>query len=148
MTQDQTLMVAFRVVLIAGVVSVTLWAAVYTYLAKWWANPIGRTVVDFAIRVSIAMIPSILSLFFQFSRLTSQVAGWIDVALFGLVALGILRRIPLWVKLHMDKDGRRPYAGILPFLAEVWRRHGRPVWKDWQDPAAEENASPPENRAT
>jgi hypothetical protein len=49
--------------------------------------------------------------------------------MFALIAVGMLQRIPLWVRLHLDKHGNQSYPGMLPFLAEVLRRRGRPVWK-------------------
>lgn len=131
MTQDQWAILAFRVVLIVIPVAVAMWVAVYTYLSKWWKNPIGKTVVRFAVVVALAIVPSVLSLFFNFNRTTSRVAAWIDVVLFSQVAWSVLRRIPLWVRLHMDKTGNPVYTGMLPFLAQVIRRRGRPVWTDW-----------------
>lgn len=151
MTQDQAIILAFKAVLVSIPVAVALWVAVYSYLSEWWKNPIGKTVVRFALVVALAIVPSLLSLFWGFNRTTSRVAAWIDVVLFGQVAWSVLRRIPLWVRLHMDKTGRPVYNGILPFLAEVGRRRGRPIWKDWPaengtapaaDPAGEEAGRP------
>lgn len=145
MSQDQAIILALKIVLIAGMVSVALFVAVYGYLADWRRNPIGRTVVWLDILLALALAPSTLSLFFHFNRLTSHVAAWTDIGIFALIAAGMLQRIPLWVKLHTDKAEHQSYAGMMPFLAQVIRRRGRPVWKDW--PAAEaaetETAVPP-----
>jgi hypothetical protein len=138
-TQDQVIVLALKVVLLAGIVTVALWVAVYTYLANWRADPVGHTVVRFAILVAAALTPSTLSLFFQFNRATSRAAAWIDVVLFGWIAAEMLYRIPLWVRLRVNEDGERSYAGLLPFLAEVAWRRGRPVWMDRpEDGAADE----------
>lgn len=130
MTQDALILLAFKVALLAGVVTVALWVAVYSYLANWRADPVGHTVVRFAILVAAALTPSTLSLFLHFNRATSRVAAWVDIALFGWIAVEMLYRIPLWVRLHVNRDGGRSYAGMRSFLAEVIRRHGRPVWLD------------------
>lgn len=135
MSQDQVVLLMFKVMLVADVTAVALFVAVYSYLSPWRRNPIGRTLVYLDILLAAAVTPSLLSLFFHFSRLTSHVAAWIDVGLFALIALALLARIPLWVRLHMDKSGQHSYTGMLPFIAQVIRRRGRPVWKD--APAAE-----------
>jgi hypothetical protein len=129
-TQDQVIILALKVVLVAGIVAVALFVAVYSYLAPWRNDPVGRTVVQVEILVALALVPTTLSLFLEFSRFTSHVAAWCDITIFGLIAIGVLQRIPLWVRLHLDREGHRSYAGMLPFLAEVIKRRGRPVWKD------------------
>lgn len=139
MTQDALILLALKVVLIAGMVSVVLFTAVYSYLARWQANPIGRTVVWLDILLALALVPTTLSLFFHYSRLTSHVAAWTDIAIFAAIAVGMLMRIPLFVKLHMDKGGHQTYSGMLPFLGDVIRRRGRPVWKDWEAGEAEDS---------
>lgn len=130
MSQDQAVLLLFKVMLIADVTAVVLFVAVYSYLSPWRRNPIGKTLVYLDILLALAVTPSLLSLFFHFSRLTSHVAAWVDVGLFALIALALLARIPLWVRLHMDKEGHQSYTGMLPFIAQVVRRRGRPVWKD------------------
>ena len=135
MTQDQLILLGFKVTLIAGEVATWLWIGVYTYLANWWRqNPIGATVVRFAIYIGVLYIPSILSLFFHLNRTTSLVAGWFDVAVFAVVAVELFRRVPLWIRLHLRRDGQQSYSAIGAFISEVIRRRGRPVWKD-QEPS-------------
>lgn len=150
MSQEQALMLCLKVVLISGETASLLWVAVYSYLARWWArgNPVGGTVVRLALYLAALLVPSILSLFLHLNRNTSLAAGWFDVTVFAVVAVELFRRVPLWVKLHMDKDGRQSYAGLLPFAAQVIRRHGRPVWKDEtpQEPETGETLSPPRGR--
>lgn len=130
MSQDQILILGFKITLIAGEAAALLWVAVYTYLANWRANPIGATVTRFALYLAALYVPSILSLYFRFNRQTSRAAGWFDMAVFAVIAVELFRRIPLWVRLHMDKSGHQSYAGMLPFVRQVIRRRGRPVWKD------------------
>lgn len=45
MSQDQLIILLLKIGLIAGLVSIALWACVYTRLARWWQNPVGRTLV-------------------------------------------------------------------------------------------------------
>lgn len=51
------------------------------------------------------MLPSTLSLFFKFNRLTSHIAAWIDISLFGLIAVVMTWRCITWVKIHRKGDG-------------------------------------------
>lgn len=104
MTQEQLITELFKIDLIADLTAVVLFTAVYTVLAPWWRNPVGRTLVVLDILLGLAVIPSLLSLFFQFSRLTSYLAAWFDTGIFALIALALLQRIPLWIRLHRSNQ--------------------------------------------
>lgn len=104
MNQDQLIILLFKVVLISGAASVTLFIAVYWRLAPWWRNEIGRTIVVKDFLLIACLMPSILSLFFHFSRLTSYVAAWTDVALFGLLTPVMLWRVRVWHRVHKNKE--------------------------------------------
>lgn len=106
MTQDQLISLLYRIVLIAGELSVVGFVVVYTVLAPWWRNPLGRTIVQLDLLIGSAMLISILSLFFNFNRLTSRVAGWLDLAVFTMITLTLSARIPLFIRTH-----RRRVAG-------------------------------------
>lgn len=106
MTQEQLIIAFFKGDLIADLAAVILFVVVYTLLAPWWRNPVGRTLVLMDILVGVAVLPTVLSLFWQFSRLTSLVAAWCDVGTFAAIAMVVLLRIPLWIRLHRKKkDG-------------------------------------------
>jgi hypothetical protein len=105
MTQDQLIMLLYKIVLIAGEVSVFGFVAVYSALAPWWRNPLGRTIVQLDLLIGAAMMLSILSLFFNFNRLTSHIAAWFDMGIFLLITLTLLARIPLFIKMHRRKKG-------------------------------------------
>lgn len=128
MTQDQVIILAFKVVLLAGEAATILWIGVYTYLARWWKNPLGVTVVRLAALVALVLIPSILSLFFRFSRTTSRLAAWIDVVIFAVITVELLHRTPMWIRLHLHADGTRSYPALRTFAAQVWARRFRPLW--------------------
>lgn len=109
MTQEQLIITCFKVDLIADLVAVLLFTVIYSALAPWWRNPIGRTLVMMDILIGLAVLPTVLSLFWRFNRLTSLLAAWADVGIFAAIALVILIRIPLWIRLHkhgQPGDGR------------------------------------------
>ena len=102
MTQAAWLTLALKAGLVCGFASLTGWVALYSVLAPWWRNPVGRTLVA----KTALFIPTALSLFFNLSRTDSLVAGWADAALIGLVTPVMLWRSAVWVRLH--RAGRLP----------------------------------------
>ena len=109
MTQAQWLILALKVALISGFVSLVAWVVLYSFLAAWIRNPIGRTLVAKTALIAGLFIPSMLSLFFHLSSHDSYIAGWVDVALIGLVTPVMLWRSAVWWRLH--KAGRLPQDG-------------------------------------
>jgi hypothetical protein len=93
----------FQLVIIADIVSITAFVLIYSKLAPWWRNPIGRTIVIKDILLTLVLIPSALSLFLHFSRLTSEVASWLDIVLLGSITPVMLWRIRIWFKIHGNK---------------------------------------------
>lgn len=108
MSQDQAIILLLKVVLVCGAVSVALFVAEYTWRAAWWKNPIGWALVVKDILLILCLLPSILSLFLQFNRLTSHIAAWIDVGLFGLMTPVMLWRIAVFERVHRDKKAAGP----------------------------------------
>jgi hypothetical protein len=106
MTQASWLILALKVALISGFVSLAGWIALYSALADWWKIPVGRTLVAKTALIAGLFVPSILSLFFHLSARDSYIAGWVDVALIGLVTPVMLWRSLVWWRLH--KAGRLP----------------------------------------
>jgi hypothetical protein len=96
--------------LIADIVGITLFVADYSRLAPWWKNPIGRTIVlkDLLLLGVISQV--VLSVFFHFSRLTSQVASWIQVGELIGMALAMLWRIWVFERIHRNRP-RDPGSG-------------------------------------
>jgi hypothetical protein len=105
LTQDQWIVVCLKIVLISGFLSLIAWVAIYSMLADWVHNSIGRTLVAKTLLIAGLFVPTILSLFFRFSRFTSHVAGWIDVTLIGLVTPVMLWRTIVW--LRISRSSRR-----------------------------------------
>lgn len=106
MSQDSWIILLLKVVLVCGAVSVALFVAEYTWRTRWgcFRNDIGRTLVWKDILLIACLLPSILSLFFQFTRLTSHVAAWVDVGLFGLLTPAMWWRIAVFERVHKQKD--------------------------------------------
>ena len=102
MSQDQAILLAFKVAEIAAVVTIIAFTACYSFWAKWWSNPIGRTVVYEGMAIVLVLVPSILSIFLQFNRLTSHIAAWFDVGSFSLVPAIMIWRIFVFGKIHRD----------------------------------------------
>lgn len=107
-----------KVALISGFVSLIAWVAVYTRLTggSAWRNPVGLTLILKSLLIAVLFVPTGLSLFFRFNRLTSEVAGWIDVALIGLVTPVMAWRTIVWLRIdhagnsHDRQHGGRPDA--------------------------------------
>lgn len=100
MTQTQVIVLLLKIGLISGFASIALWVAVYTGLARWWKNPLGRTLVIEAGLIAGLFVPQIMSLFFNLNRLDSRIAAWADVALIGLVTPVMLWRTVVWLRMQ------------------------------------------------
>ena len=102
MTQDGTILLAFKVVEVASVVTITAFVGCYTWWTKGkcWTNPVGQTIVLKDIALILVLIPSLLSIFIDFNRLTSHIAAWFDVASFAMVPVIMVWRIVAWRKIH------------------------------------------------
>lgn len=107
MTQDQWIVLAFKVVEVASVITISAFIVCYSRWAAWLRNPIGRTIVLKDIALILVLIPSILSIFFSFNRLTSHIAAWFDVGSFALVPVIMCWRIAVFRRIRKDGPGRR-----------------------------------------
>lgn len=102
----QWMILCLKITLVCGFVSLVGWVVLYTFLASWWRNAVGRTLVAKTALVAGLFVAPILSIFF---RLNPYIAGWVDVALVGLVTPVMLWRSAVWWQLH--KTGRLPRDG-------------------------------------
>lgn len=109
MSQDQWIILCLKIALICGFISLVAWVIIYSRLARWWKNAIGLTLVAKTLLIAALFVPTTMSLFFHFSRLTSHIAGWVDVALIGLVTPVMIWRTVVWVKeSRKDNEEVRP----------------------------------------
>jgi hypothetical protein len=101
-TSPALLILLTKIALIADMIAITGFVADYSRLARWWKNPIGRTIVlkDLFLLGVISLI--VLSVFFHFSRLTSEVASWIQISLLGGMALAMAWRILVFERIHRN----------------------------------------------
>ena len=104
MTQVQWMLLLLRIALVADAVTIFAFGVDYTRLARWYKDPIGRTIMIQEILLLIIMVPTALSLFFQFSRLNSDVSAWIDIAAFGLLAPVMAWRIVVFERIHRRRE--------------------------------------------
>jgi dolichyl-phosphate-mannose--protein O-mannosyl transferase len=115
MTQDQAIILGFKVTEVASLVTIVAFVAYYTRLAPWYRNPIGRTIVFKDLALILVLLPSVLSIFLSFNRLTSHIAAWFDVASFALVPVIMIWRIIVWRRLDrlglLSRNGHRKPGG-------------------------------------
>lgn len=106
MTQDQVLILVLKVVLISAAVSIAAFVGIYHRLTHGgvWGNEIGRTIIWKDVLLLACLLPSIMSLFLHFSRLTSHVAAWTDIALFGLITPAMWWRSWVFARIHNGKE--------------------------------------------
>lgn len=104
MSQDQWIILLLKIGCIAGFISLTGWVVIYTRLAKWWKNPIGRTLVSKTLLVAGLLVPTTLSLFFNLNRLTSHIAAWADVILIGAITPVMTWRSIIWLKVGKGRE--------------------------------------------
>jgi len=78
-------------------------------MAKWWTDEIGRTLVIKTLLVAGLLVPTAMSLFFDFNRLTSHIAAWADVVLILAITPVMIWRSAVWLKIgrkRLPGDGR------------------------------------------
>lgn len=105
MKQEALLLLLVKIMLIADMVSIAVFVGDYSRLTRWgWArNPIGRTIVIKDLFLLAVISLTAMSVFFQFSRLTSLVAAWIQVGLLGAMAVAMLARVVVFERLHRHR---------------------------------------------
>jgi hypothetical protein len=99
-SQEAWIILGLKIAVIVGFISLAGWIAIYSALAPWWKNAIGRTLVAKTALIAALLVPTGLSLFLRFNRLTSYVAGWVDVALIGLISPVMIWRSLVFWKIH------------------------------------------------
>lgn len=128
MSQDGLLLLLLKVVLLAGAASTTAFIARYHQMTRGavWHDELGKTIVIKDILLVLMLLPTILSLFFSFSRLTSHIAAWTDIVLFGLLTPVMLWRLAVWQRIHNGRQAQeaRPeqtgeFAAVHEETAEV-----------------------------
>lgn len=106
MTQDDAIILAFKAAEVSGLVTITFFIICYSTWARWWSNQIGRTIVVKDLLLIVVFIPSVLSLFLDFNRLTSHIAAWTDIAMIGLISPVMIWRTVVFWRIHKAGRGR------------------------------------------
>src|SRR5882724_7856531 len=102
MSQDEIIILLFKIILLANLVTILAFVGIYTALAPWWQNEIGRSIVALDLLLGAAFIPSVISLFWHLNRLTSHVVAWVDIGIFTLIAAGMAWRCITWIRIHKN----------------------------------------------
>lgn len=89
---------ALKISLICGLVSLIGWVVLYSVLAPWWRNPIGRTLVAKTVLVAALLVPSLLALFFP--HINRVVAEWTDLVLISLITPVMIWRSAVWMRMY------------------------------------------------
>lgn len=86
--------------LIAGTASVAAWTALYTYYTRGacWKDPLGQTLIAFALITGALFGFQILRLFFGLTPYTSRAVALADMALVVLVPVVLAWRIAVFAK--------------------------------------------------
>ncbi len=109
MTQMQVIVLLLKIFLISGFVSLAGWVVLYSVLAPWFRDPIGRTLVAKTLLIAGTFLVVALGAFFPWFNRHPYVTGWIDVFLIGGVTPAMIWRSAVWVRLHraglLHRDG-------------------------------------------
>lgn len=96
---------AFRVVIVADLIAIYLWAGIYTLLQPWWQSQVGRSLVFKDLALSVPFWILFINLFFGFSRFASKFSSALDMAALTTVAVVLLVRSDIWVSEHAKESG-------------------------------------------
>ena len=82
----------FKIADLVAIAGVLASAGYYTFLAPWWREAFGTSLVikDILLGLMLALVG--LSLFFNLSRLTSETVAWVQLVLLFLVGVTLFWR--------------------------------------------------------
>lgn len=101
-----------------GFILMLLFIIQYTFLGKWWKNPIGRTIVVETVAILLVLFPSILHAYFGVTTRDSAGFAWYTLVSFSMIPFIFLGRIISFELI------RRKLKKI------EWRNHGNPQTPD------------------
>lgn len=93
------LLVASQVVTLMAIVSILAWIATYSYLARWWSNAVGRSLVLKSGLLLLTLVALAFSLFVPLTPFWLLVAHWAEVVCVGLISPVMAWRCVVWVRL-------------------------------------------------
>jgi hypothetical protein len=105
MNQAQLIILGLKVSVLCVDASTLTFVVIYSKLAPWWKSDIGKTLVYKDIMLLLAFIPLTLSLFFNLSRLTSNIVAWIDIIDFLGISAIMTWRCAIWIRTKRNRGG-------------------------------------------
>jgi PAS domain S-box-containing protein len=114
---SHTQVTLYRVIVIADLVAIYAYIGIYTLLQPWWQSRIGRSLVFKDLALSIPLLLTVISLFFQFSRLTTKVASGVDAGALAAIAAFLLARSDIWISEHAART--RGHTGVQSEKLEI-----------------------------
>lgn len=106
--------ILFQTIIVFTIVANLVFLVGYTRLQPWWRDSIGITIAVESVLIVLVLIPSALSLFLHFNRLTSVVSGWFDIGDIFLVGAVIL-----WRAIAFQVTAKQERKRILDQLEEL-----------------------------
>jgi hypothetical protein len=97
-TNDPLITLLLRIGTVSAFCSIVAWVIIYTILAPWWRDPIGRALVIKSILIAALLIPTTLALFFHSTPMDSRAAAWVYVGLVGAITPAMIWRSVVWIK--------------------------------------------------
>lgn len=89
--------------LVSAVLSAFIFVAVYSIREPWWNNWIGRFIISHILAVACLLLPFVLSFYLNFNRVDNQIAAWVLVSMFYVVAADLLLGTVLWLHLSLKR---------------------------------------------
>lgn len=98
MSQQGWIILMLKVWIVAGFLSLVSWIYIYGRLVRWHFDSIGWTLVSKTLLLCGLLLITGLSLFLNFNRLDSYIAGWIDVSLIAAITPVMVWRSAEWIR--------------------------------------------------
>lgn len=109
--------ILYRIADPVAIAGVCAFVAYYTYLAPWWREAFGITLVIKDVLLGLLLALVALSLFWGLSRLTSEIIAWAELVLLMLIGPVLFWRTAVFAVMAA-REGRE------------WRP-GRRRWLSW-----------------
>jgi hypothetical protein len=109
-TQAQWQMLASKVTVLAAIVTLTSWVIVYTNLANWWTDHVGRTFAFKTIILIFLLVLTVPEMFWTLTR--DEIVGltWVQIALVALISPVMVWRIVVFLHERGDATWLRQWA--------------------------------------
>lgn len=105
MRTDPVILLAGRIAEMGDLIAILAFVVQYTFLARWWANPIGRTIVwkDVALMGAIGL--SLAGSFIRPTPTSAKVMAWVVIATLLAICVIMVWRIVVFWRIHKEGAG-------------------------------------------